>query len=142
MRQFAVRRDDGPDCPSQNEPSPFPLPPEVQAKIDKATAAAIETTKPISENEQVAYATITFDSATDVPTETASTIVDDVEAANGQNGCDDRGQRTDPAFAGQEPPSGELIGILVAIIILLIAFGSVIAAGLPIVTAVFRPGAG
>ena len=133
----------GPNCPSQErEPSPFPLPPEVQAKIDKATAAAIEATKPISENEQVAYATITFDSATDVPTETASTIVDDVEAANGQNGVTIGANGQILAFAGQEPPSGELIGILVAIIILLIAFGSVIAAGLPIVTAVFGLGAG
>ncbi len=133
----------GPNCPSQQrEPSPFPLPPEVKAEIDKATAAAVEATKPISENEKVAYATITFDSATDVPTETATTIVDDVEAANGQNGVIIGANGQILAFAGQEPPSGELIGILVAIIILLIAFGSVIAAGLPIVTAVFGLAAG
>jgi RND superfamily putative drug exporter len=38
-------------------------------------------------------------------------------------------------FAGQEPPSSELIGIIAALLILLIAFGSVVAAGLPIVVA-------
>ena len=133
----------GSGCPSQErEPSPFPLPPEVQAKIDKATAAAIEATKPISKDEKVAYATITFEGATDVPTQTAGTIVDDVEAANGTNGVTIGANGQVLAFAGQEPPSGELIGILVAIIILLIAFGSVVAAGLPIVTAVFGLGAG
>ncbi len=38
-------------------------------------------------------------------------------------------------FAGQEPPSSEAIGLLVAIIILLVAFGSIVAAGMPIVVA-------
>ena len=77
----------------------------------------------------------------DVPSETASTIIDDV------------GRPTAPTTWPLEPTagprlrrsgaaSGEAIGILVAIIILLIAFGSAVAAGLPIVTAVFGLGAG
>ena len=37
--------------------------------------------------------------------------------------------------AGQEPPTSEIIGVLAAVIILLIAFGSVVAMGLPILTA-------
>jgi RND superfamily putative drug exporter len=45
-------------------------------------------------------------------------------------------------FAGQEPPSSELFGILVAIVILLVAFGSIIAAGMPIVVAVIGLAAG
>jgi len=133
----------GDACPErQQQASPFPLPPEIQAKIDKATAAAIKATSPISENRQVAYATITFDSATDIPTQTATTIVDDVEAANGTNGVTVGAGGQVLAFAGQEPPSGEAIGILVAIIILLVAFGSLVAAGLPIVSAIFGLGAG
>ncbi len=133
----------GPSCPTQEkQENAFPLPPEVQAKIDKATAAAIEATSPVSDDKQVAYATITFDSATDVPAATASTIIDDVEAANGTNGVTIGANGQVLAFAGQEPPSGEAIGILVAIIILLVAFGSAIAAGLPIVTAIFGLGAG
>ncbi|MDA1189113.1 MAG: MMPL family transporter [Chloroflexi bacterium] len=41
-----------------------------------------------------------------------------------------------PTAGGQEPPgSSELIGVIAAVIILLIAFGSVIAMGLPIITA-------
>jgi len=133
----------GSDCPSrQRQESPFPLPPEVQAKIDKATAAAMKATSPISEDERVAYATITFESVSDLPTETAVTIIDDVKATDGQNGVTIGASGQVLAFAGQEPPSGEAIGILVAIVILLLAFGSAVAAGLPIVTAVFGLGAG
>ena len=40
-------------------------------------------------------------------------------------------------FAHDGLPSSELIGILAAVVILLIAFGSVVAMGLPIVTALF-----
>src|SRR5262249_59000690 len=39
-------------------------------------------------------------------------------------------------------PASEAIGILAAIIVLLIAFGSVLAAGLPIMTALFGIGTG
>ena len=133
----------GTSCPQRNQQAnPFPLPPEIQAEIDKATEAAVKATSPISENEQVARATITFTSTTDIPTATAGTILDEVEATNGTNGVTVGASGQVLAFAGQEPPSGELIGILVAIVILLIAFGSVVAAGLPIVTAVFGLGAG
>ena len=133
----------GTGCPEQRQQdNAFPLPPEIQEKIDKATAAAIKATSPISENEKVARATVAFASATDIPTETATAILDEVEATNGTNGVTIGASGQVLAFAGQEPPSGELIGILVAIVILLLAFGSLVAAGLPIVTAVFGLGAG
>jgi RND superfamily putative drug exporter len=45
-------------------------------------------------------------------------------------------------FGEQELPASEAIGILLAIIVLLIAFGSVLAAGLPILTALFGIGTG
>ena len=38
-------------------------------------------------------------------------------------------------IAGQEPPTSEIIGVFAAVIILLVAFGSVVAMGLPILTA-------
>jgi RND superfamily putative drug exporter len=133
----------GSDCPErQQQANPFPLPPEIQERIDKATEAAIVATSPISENERVARASVSFTSTTEIPTETARTIIDEVEAANGTNGVTIGANGSVLAFAGQEPPSGELIGILVAIVILLIAFGSLVAAGLPIVTAVFGLAAG
>ena len=45
-------------------------------------------------------------------------------------------------FAGFEQPESEILGVLAAIVILLIAFGSVLAMGLPIVTALFGLGVG
>lgn len=45
-------------------------------------------------------------------------------------------------FAGSAPPTSELLGVLAAIVILLIAFGSVLAMGLPIGTALFGLGVG
>jgi RND superfamily putative drug exporter len=133
----------GSDCPTrEREASPFPLPPEVQARIDKAVAAAEKATSPISDNGRVARATIAFTSTTDIPTETAQAIIEKVEATNGQNGVTIGANGSVLAFAGQEPPKSEAIGILVAIIILLLAFGSLVAAGLPIVTAIFGLAAG
>ncbi len=113
-----------------------------QSEIDKLTPeqqAALKasmTPQGISPDGRVAIATVTFASAdpTAVPTTAAKQIIADIKAANtdtlrvGANG-----QVLD--FAGQEPPSSELIGIIAALIILLIAFGSVVAAGLPIVVA-------
>jgi RND superfamily putative drug exporter len=134
----------GPSCPQPEkaDPNAFPPPPEIQARIDKAIAAAERATSPISDDQRIAYATIEFESPTDIPGDSASTILDDVEAANGTNGVTIGVNGQVLAFAGQEPPAGELIGILVAIVILLVAFGSAVAAGLPIVTAVFGLGAG
>ena len=45
-------------------------------------------------------------------------------------------------FAKFEPPSSKMLGILAAIIILLLAFGSVLAMGLPIGMALFGLGTG
>ncbi len=93
---------------------------------------------PVSPDGTVAYATINFrtsaDGSLEVPAADAVSILNDVKAASSETlTVGVQGQVLE--FAGQEPPSSEAIGILVAIIILLIAFGSVVAAGLPIVTA-------
>jgi RND superfamily putative drug exporter len=45
-------------------------------------------------------------------------------------------------FAAQSMPASEVIGVLAAVIILLVAFGSLLAMGLPIVTALFGVGCG
>ena len=92
----------------------------------------------ISPDGTVAYATISF--ATDaegtlnVPADDAKAILAAVDSLNG-DGMQAGAQGQVLEFAGQEPPSSEGIGLLVAIIILLIAFGSIVAAGMPIVVA-------
>jgi putative drug exporter of the RND superfamily len=45
-------------------------------------------------------------------------------------------------FAEFEPPESEIIGLAFAIVILILAFGSVLAMGLPIGTAIFGIGVG
>lgn len=111
------------------------LPAEQQAAIMGALQAFGAASSTISVDQTVAYSTVTFAGATgDVSTADIKTIIElvkDARSADLQIGAN--GQALE--FAGQEPPSSEGIGILVAIVILLIAFGSVVAAGLPIITA-------
>ena len=64
---------------------------------------------------------------------------------------DDRRRRNSPRlqvelggsmFTDQTQPASEVIGILAAVVILLLAFGSLLAMGLPIMTALFGIGIG
>lgn len=123
----------GSDCPAPAlDVSAFmSLTPEEQATLMK-------TFSTVSPDGTVAYATVSFkvkeNGELDVSTEDAKQIIADVKAANSEElAVGAQGQVLD--FAGQEPPSSEAIGLLVAIIILLIAFGSIVAAGIPIVVA-------
>lgn len=100
---------------------------------------------PVSPDGRVAYATVSFvvnaDGAPQVDAAEAVAILDAVTGAQSETlSIGVQGQLLE--FAGQEPPSSEAIGLLVAIIILLIAFGSIVAAGLPIITAVIGLGGG
>ncbi|MFY9208494.1 MAG: MMPL family transporter [Candidatus Nanopelagicales bacterium] len=96
----------------------------------KATDAALS---PIGPNGEVAFSTVTFDSATLTPAE-ATRITNTIERANSpalQVGAS--GAVLEGAGAGGD--NSEAIGLLAAIVILLIGFGSVVAAGLPIFVA-------
>ena len=111
-------------------------------------AALLATQKalsPISPDGHVAKSIVTFvgsGDGADVPTETATAIITAVKAANGTDGLQVGANGQVLSFAGQEPPSSEAIGVLVALVILLIAFGSVLAAGLPLLTAIIGVGLG
>jgi RND superfamily putative drug exporter len=130
----------GKACPPvQTGPSEADLaamPEDQKAAFAEASKAAQQAMSPVSPDGSVAYATISF--AADggaIPTADAKTILNGVKALNGSElAVGANGQVLD--FAGQEPPSSEGIGILVAIVILLIAFGSIVAAGMPIVVAI------
>lgn len=132
----------GKACPKRQAPQapPANLPADQLAAIKAATAAAIAATSPISPDGHVATATITFTGAgdgSDVPTATATQIITDVKAANAVDGLQVGASGQVLSFAGQEPPSSEGIGITAALVILLLAFGSLLAAGLPLLTAGF-----
>ena len=97
----------------------------------------------ISADGSVAFATVTFDGqAGDLPAKTAKPLIDAARAVNVP------GVRVE--LSGQvvaralQPPMGgtEGIGLLAAIVILFVAFGSLLAMSLPILAAVFGVGIG
>jgi len=92
----------------------------------------------VSPDGRVAFATVSFvtgpDGELEVGAEDAKALIAAVKGLN-VDGLRAGAQGSVLEFAGQEPPSSEAIGLLVAIIILLVAFGSVVAAGMPIVVA-------
>ena len=133
--------------------------PSVKASIDQLEAkvkqigsvAAVESpyTTPgaaqrglISPNGEVGRMQVTFKVPdNEVPQADVKQLVSDVQAANtAELKVGVGGQVVD--FASSEPPKSEGIGVLVAIVILLIMFGSIVAAGLPILTALIGLSAG
>jgi len=111
------------------------LPDFLVEEYGPAFEASAKATSPISADGSVAFARVSLTgNGADISAADAKAIVDAATAANTdalQVGAS--GQVLE--FAATEPPSSEAIGILVAIIILLIAFGSVVAAGMPIFVA-------
>ncbi len=98
----------------------------------------------VSEDGKIAYATVQFDV-------TASRLVDDeakrlIELAAGAAGeglqIELGGQPIEEAQAAEERDYSFAIGLLAAVLILLLTFGSVVAMGLPLTTALFALGVG
>lgn len=95
----------------------------------------------VSQDGTVGRIGIIFGEGTTVPLTTVQQIITDVEAANTDGiTVGVGGQPID--FAATEPPKTEIIGLAVAIVIMLAMFASVVAAGLPILTALVGLGAG
>ncbi|GAB1516105.1 MMPL family transporter [Actinophytocola sp. KF-1] len=92
---------------------------------------------PLTESETVAFATVTLDGA-DVPAEDVRRIIDTAQR-DGDLRVELGG---DPVRAAEEAPGGaaEGAGMLAALVILVLMFGSFLAACLPLVTAVFAVG--
>jgi putative drug exporter of the RND superfamily len=101
---------------------------------------ATEGARQVSENRRIAYGEVNFadrsdkafrDAADEVKAEAGAVKVSGVRIELGGK-----------LFSDQELPASEAIGVFAAIMVLLIAFGSVLAAGLPILTALFGIGTG
>lgn len=97
----------------------------------------------ISPNGTIGYATVTFDKqAGDMPNNTAKPLIDAAKAVK-VAGLHIALDGPVVAAAIQSPPSGsEAIGIFAAMIILFLAFGSLIAMSLPIIAAIAGVGIG
>jgi len=110
-----------------------------QALTPEELQTLATTFSPVSPDGTVAFSTINFvTDAEGAPTVTGADA-ESIYAAIDQVRSDSltigvQGQILE--FAGAAPPVvGEIVGVSVAIVILLIAFGSIVAAGLPIITA-------
>jgi RND superfamily putative drug exporter len=99
----------------------------------------------ISEDGEIAYATVQFDTTTEkLETEDIERVMDAAQgAAGGGLQVEIGGQPIEEVRAEQEGGDSTFaIGLLAAIVVLLLTFGSLVAMGLPIVTALFALGVG
>ncbi len=116
-----------------------------ELRKEKHVASVITPYEPggagfFSSDGKIAYAEIQFDvQANDVPVDVSNHMRSIVEKANSSSLQVELGGSM---FTDQTQPKSEAIGILAAVFILLIAFGSVLAMGLPIMTALFGIGIG
>ncbi|MTD17032.1 MMPL family transporter [Nakamurella sp. YIM 132087] len=134
--------------------------PEGQTVVEPATAAKIAevvkeagaiqgiaavtdpvTTKSISPDGRVALATVNFTgSATDVPTAAVDALSKVTTAASGSGLEIELGGAAAPQPAGSD--TTEAIGVVIALVVLLITFGSIVAAGMTMLTALIGVGVG
>ena len=113
-----------------------------QGMPEEQIQADLQALSPLSENGRTGTMTITFegDTSMDVSTDDVTAVTDVLDDAATEN--------LEIAYGGnvfQTPEIGataELIGIAVAAIILIITFGSFVAAGLPLITAIVGVGTG
>ena len=140
--QVVVHSEDGVDQPTVER--------EVEAALatvrDQEGVAAAEspyaqTARMVSEDGTTAMATVRFDDR--------AKDIDESRIADAQGAFDELGdlgvqvEFGGPALAGESGPSGsEVIGLAAAVVVLLIAFGSVFAMLVPLVTAVMALGLG
>ena len=97
----------------------------------------------ISSHANIAYAVVQFDETTsNLPTGAINKVISTAEAAAHPGFQVALGGYPVSSVAKVSPGASEGIGITAAIIIMLLAFGSVVAMGLPIITALFGLGIG
>ena len=98
----------------------------------------------ISEDGKIAYATVQYDVFSDkLEEEDTGKLIDAVEAANGGGvQAEVGGQPIEEARSEEEGDSSFMVGLLAAVVVLLLTFGSLVAMGLPILTALFALGVG
>lgn len=116
---------------------------DVYDKLPEAAKKALAGmgSQGISIDGKVAYGTITYNvSPNDLSQADAKQILADVAAVNGQDGTTAGVNGQGLTAAAMDPPSSEGIGIIVALVVLMFAFASIVAAFLPIITAILSLG--
>jgi RND superfamily putative drug exporter len=117
----------------------FPHVSEVASPYDEGGGAAA-----ISNDGRIAYATLQFDAInSDIDKDKTDEIISIAQGASGEGlQVELGGQPIEEATEEEGEDSSFMIGLLAAVIVLLITFGSVVAMGLPIVTALLALGVG
>ncbi|HWO84194.1 MAG TPA: MMPL family transporter, partial [Solirubrobacterales bacterium] len=112
---------------------------EVASPYGKGGGAAA-----ISDDGKIAYATVQFDVAgADLDLEEAERVMKTAQAAAGDGlQIELGGSPIEEVRSEEEEGFSEAVGLLAAIVVLLLTFGSVVAMGLPIITALFALGVG
>jgi putative drug exporter of the RND superfamily len=115
----------------------FPHVSEVASPYEEGGAAAI------SDNGKIAYATVQYDAQNhDIEKNDTREIIKIAQGVDGEGLEVQLGGNLIQEAEQEEGDSSFGIGLLAAMIILLITFGSVVAMGLPIITALFALGVG
>jgi RND superfamily putative drug exporter len=98
----------------------------------------------ISDDGRIAYATVQYDVfANEIEKDDTNRLIDAAGAASvGGLQVDLGGQPVEEARQEEEGDASFMIGLLAAVLILLLTFGSLVAMGLPLVTALFALGVG
>jgi putative drug exporter of the RND superfamily len=97
----------------------------------------------ISDDGKIAYATVQYDVFTnEIEKSDTEKLIDEAEAATGDGLRVDLGGQPIEEATEEEGDLSFLIGVGAAVVILLLTFGSVVAMGLPLVTALFALGVG
>lgn len=112
------------------------------AKVSKvATAGDPYTTKAVSKDGRIVYSAIGFSANPQDVTEEQTHAIEQATKTAEQAGLQVQyGGSAAPVES--EAPIGEAIGIMVALVVLAITFGSLLAAGLPILTGIMGVGVG
>ncbi|MEZ5298555.1 MAG: MMPL family transporter [Ilumatobacteraceae bacterium] len=101
------------------------------------------TSGTVSQDGTIGYATVRYDLKTpEVGIEGVEHLVETGAIAESQGVQVEFGGEVVTGNPEQHPPTSEIIGLAVAVVVLLFAFGSVLAMGLPLVTAILGLGIG
>ncbi len=117
----------------------FPHVSEVASPYAKGGGAAA-----ISNDGKIAYATVQFDAInSDIDKDKTDEIISLAQGASGEGlQVELGGQPIEEATEEEGEDSSFMVGLLAAVVVLLITFGSVVAMGMPIVTALLALGVG
>jgi uncharacterized membrane protein YdfJ with MMPL/SSD domain len=140
---LAIRSSEGIDSPAVHSRISGALAPFTRAPHVTSVASPYQASGQVSRDGHIAFATIQFDQpSASIPGSEATALINDARAASGHGVTFNLGG--DLVDAAETPAGGstELIGFGAAAVVLLIAFGSLLAMGLPLVTAALGVGAG